>query len=83
MMAKRFGKQAKLMQAQRRSPLVVKNDTTKNAELRVRVRVLASHMKKITGDYRYGNIATIVNVALQLNEETSLSEGTVRNWCEA
>ena len=51
-MAEHFDKEAKLMEGQRSSALVVKNSTT-GAELRVRVRSLAERVKKITGDYRY------------------------------
>ena len=79
-MAEYFDKEAKLMEDQRSSALVVKNSTM-GAELRVRVRSLASRVKKITGDYRYDTIATVVNVGLQLDNQASISEGTVRKWC--
>ena len=66
----------------RNDPYVFKRSSGKrnDDELRGRVRVLALEMHKIFGSFRYGTIATVVKVALDLPER-AINGKTVRNWC--
>jgi hypothetical protein len=49
-------------------------------ELRVKVRALALEMHKIYGQFRYGTVAKVTNIALLLEPE--IKEKDVRNWCD-
>jgi hypothetical protein len=61
--ARRFEKEASLMEDQRGGPLVIGNNA-KDDELRVRVRNFAVRARRIFGEARVGTIVTVVKVVL-------------------